>query len=88
MIIETSLQLSEPEAEAIFAHPTADGAVSATVTQGDGPDELLVAYHFPPAHFERIRRITGSLTGTLDTWNDANRAEVRDRVRHGLHNAT
>ena len=34
--------------------------------------------------FERSRRITGYLVGTLDKWNDAKRAEERDRVKHGL----
>ena len=34
--------------------------------------------------FERIRRITGYLTGTLDSWNNSKRAEERDRVKHGL----
>lgn len=34
--------------------------------------------------FERIRRITGYLVGTLDRFNDAKRAEVKDRVKHGL----
>ncbi|MBQ8160309.1 MAG: hypothetical protein IJ083_06105 [Clostridia bacterium] len=34
--------------------------------------------------FERIRRITGYLVGTMDKWNDAKRAEEHDRVRHGL----
>ena len=34
--------------------------------------------------FERIRRITGSLVGTLDRFNDAKRAEVEDRVKHGM----
>ena len=33
--------------------------------------------------FERIRRITGDLVGTMDQWNDAKRAEERDRVKHG-----
>lgn len=33
-------------------------------------------------HFERIRRITGYLVGTLDRWNDAKRAEEKDRVKH------
>jgi hypothetical protein len=33
--------------------------------------------------FERIRRITGYLVGTLDRFNDAKRAEVCDRVKHG-----
>jgi ribonucleoside-triphosphate reductase (formate) len=32
--------------------------------------------------FERIRRITGYLVGTLDRFNNAKRAEVRDRVTH------
>lgn len=32
--------------------------------------------------FERIRRITGYLVGTVDRFNDAKRAEVRDRVKH------
>ncbi len=34
--------------------------------------------------FERIRRITGYLVGTLDRFNDAKRCEERDRVKHGL----
>jgi ribonucleoside-triphosphate reductase len=33
-------------------------------------------------HFERIRRITGYLVGTLERFNDAKRAEERDRVKH------
>ena len=33
--------------------------------------------------FERIRRITGYLVGTLDRFNNAKAAEVRDRVKHG-----
>ena len=32
--------------------------------------------------FERIRRITGYLVGTLDRFNDAQRAEEHDRVKH------
>ena len=34
--------------------------------------------------FERIRRITGYLVGTMDKWNDAKRGEERDRVKHSL----
>ena len=34
--------------------------------------------------FERIRRITGYLVGTLDRWNDAKRAEEHARVKHDL----
>ena len=35
-------------------------------------------------HFERIRRITGYLVGTLDNFNNAKRAEVEDRVKHSV----
>lgn len=34
--------------------------------------------------FERIRRITGYLVGTMDKWNDAKKEEEKDRVKHGL----
>lgn len=34
--------------------------------------------------FERIRRITGYLVGTMEKWNDAKKAEERDRVKHSV----
>lgn len=34
--------------------------------------------------FERIRRITGYLVGTIDRWNNAKRAEEKDRIKHSL----
>ena len=34
--------------------------------------------------FERIRRITGYLVGTLDKWCDAKKAEEKDRVKHSI----
>ncbi len=41
-----------------------------------------VRFHQP--NFNRIRRITGYLTGSLDTWNNAKKAEEHDRVKHGI----
>lgn len=35
--------------------------------------------------FERIRRITGYLVGTLDRFNDGKRSEVNDRVKHNIN---
>lgn len=35
-------------------------------------------------NFQRIRRITGYLVGTLDRFNNAKRSEEADRVKHGL----
>ena len=34
--------------------------------------------------FERIRRITGYLVGTIDRFNDAKATEVKERVKHGI----
>ena len=34
--------------------------------------------------FDRIRRITGYLVGTVDRFNNAKRSEEKDRVKHGL----
>ena len=34
--------------------------------------------------FERIRRITGYLAGTIDRFNNAKRAEESERVKHGI----
>lgn len=41
-----------------------------------------MSYTFAPVPFERIRRITGYLVGTVDRFNDAKQAEVGDRVKH------
>ena len=34
--------------------------------------------------FERIRRITGYLVGSVERFNNAKRAEVTDRVKHAV----
>lgn len=43
-----------------------------------------LAYELEPVPFERIRRITGYLVGTMDRWNNAKRAEEQDRVKHSV----
>ena len=43
-----------------------------------------LSYDFGSVPFHRIRRITGYLVGTMDKWNDAKKAEERDRVKHSL----
>ncbi len=49
-------------------------------------DFVDLSWQLEPEPFERIRRITGYLVGTLDRFNDAKRAEVEDRVKHGIGN--
>ena len=45
-------------------------------------DFVNLKTHFADVPFQRIRRITGYLVGTLDRFNDAKRAEVMDRIKH------
>lgn len=47
------------------------------ITQKDG--QLFIG---EGVGFERVRRITGYLVGTLDMFNNAKRAEEKDRVKH------
>lgn len=47
-------------------------------------DYVDLKYTFENVPFERIRRITGYLVGTLDRFNNAKRSEERDRVKHGI----
>ena len=54
--------------------------------QIDG-DYADLNYTFSHVPFERIRRITGYLVGTMDHWNDAKAAEEADRVKHSLEGA-
>ncbi|MBR3721278.1 MAG: hypothetical protein IKN12_00780 [Selenomonadaceae bacterium] len=44
--------------------------------------EVNLNYVFGMPKFERIRRITGYLVGTIDRWNNAKRAEEKERVKH------
>lgn len=48
----------------------------------EGYANLEVHKHSVP--FERIRRITGYLTTTLDRWNSSKKAEEHDRVKHNI----
>ena len=48
----------------------------------DGNVDL--SYNLKPPPFQRIRRITGYLVGTLDRFNNAKRREEQDRVKHSL----
>ncbi|MBQ3761146.1 MAG: hypothetical protein II875_03925 [Clostridia bacterium] len=43
-----------------------------------------IHYYTSKLPFERIRRITGYLVGTMDKWNNGKRAEERDRVKHAV----
>lgn len=50
-------------------------------------DFVDIDYHFAAQPFDRIRRITGYLVGTLDRFNNGKRSEEHDRVCHSLPQA-
>ena len=49
-------------------------------------DTVSLDYGVKPPDFQRIRRITGYLVGTLDRFNNAKREEERQRVKHTIEN--
>lgn len=64
-----------------------DGHVVEMTIKVDPEDEEYVNIDYtldnvPP--FQRLRRITGYLVGTMERWNDAKRAEENERVKHGV----
>ena len=63
---------------------TDENELEAYVIAPDDPEDVEIKYHFRNQPFDRIRRITGYLVGTLDRFNNGKRAEERDRVKHGL----
>lgn len=58
--------------------------IKATVTVDGDFIDINSIYEAVP--FDRIRRITGYLVGSTSRWNDAKRAEERDRIKHGCGN--
>lgn len=56
-------------------------AIEASIDPEDS-NYICLNYKYGRTPFERIRRITGYLVGTLDRFNDAKRAEESDRVKH------
>ena len=66
-------------------HPVdRDSCCGFTGIIGDSCPQCGRTEHSGDVGFERIRRITGYLVGTLDRFNDAKRAEEHDRVKHAL----
>ena len=62
-----------------------DAVLTSLLIEVDG-DYVTLNYTYNEMPFERIRRITGYLVGSLDRFNNAKRAEVADRVKHEVAN--
>ena len=46
-------------------------------------DFVDLHFKFAPVEFLRTHRITGYLTGNVNSWNNAKQEELADRVKHG-----
>lgn len=84
-IIVNVIGMDEKEAEAYvdMAVKKYGNRLKEMTVQPDPEDNDYITLNYKLTQpFERIRRITGYLVGTLDKWNNAKRAEERDRVKH------
>ena len=78
------MSAKEHDAYVNMVKETVGGAeIIAILALNDDEDHVTIHYVTAEPHkFERIRRITGYLTGDIDRWGNAKRAELRDRVKH------
>ena len=56
-----------------------EGIVDQRLPRREGGGKVVIG---EGVKFERIRRITGYLVGSVERFNDAKKAELRDRVKH------
>ena len=59
-------------------------ALHLAIVNENGTDKVDISCEYTTKQFERIRRITGYLVGDQNRFNDAKKAEVRDRVKHEI----
>lgn len=79
--------ISEQEINAYldYIRKDTDDEIASLTIEAAEDGKVALDYVLQPPKFERIRRITGYLVGTIDRWNNAKRAEEHDRVKHGLN---
>lgn len=79
-------QITQEEIDAYIEHGKQkypDKVIKEMTIKVDG-DYVDLKYDFDDTPFDRIRRITGYLVGTMDRFNDAKRSEVGDREKHNI----
>jgi len=85
--IDDRIGLSEKEILAYISQAENDARepiAKLKISQDENSKIRLDYEGFQPPKFERIRRITGYLVGTIDRWNNAKRDEESERVKHGV----
>ena len=78
--INCSEELNEEEVRAYLDRRDKEKVLTCLDIEIDG-EYVNLHYHYAKP-FERIRRITGYLVGSVDRWNNAKKQELKDRVKH------
>lgn len=79
-------QLAEEEKQAYIEYAKKkypDEIIDEIIIKLDG-DFVDLEIHKHSVPFNRIRRITGYLVGSLERFNNGKKAEEHDRVKHGI----
>ena len=82
-VVTVNVSLEEGKAYVDYLEKKYNRKLKKLAVNIDG-DYADLNYEFEKVPFERIRRITGYLVGTMDHWNDAKAAEEADRVKHDV----
>ena len=81
MIIETNTTEQETQAYVEYLENKYRKKIEELKVAVDG-EYVNLDFKFEAQPFERIRRITGYLVGSMEHWNSAKTAEEHDRVKH------
>ena len=87
IIVYSNVDILDEEVDAYIARgfkKLGDKLRTIDIVIEDNNEYANITYSTKAPKFERIRRITGYLVGTLDRFNDGKRAEEADRVKHGV----
>ncbi len=83
-VIGESLSQQEIDAYIAYGRRKYKGREIEEMTVKTDGDYADLQFRFADVPFDRIRRITGYLVGTLDRFNNGKRAEEHDRVKHSV----
>lgn len=81
--IKSNAELDDNKIKALYRYCREKyGLVESIDIRTQSSDRIKISCTKKPESIEHIRRITGYLVGTLDRFNDAKKAEEKDRVKH------
>lgn len=81
-VIGESVSQEEIDAYIAYGEKKYSNKIIRKMTVKTDGDFVDLKFEFADIPFDRVRRITGYLVGTLDRFNNGKRAEEHDRVKH------